>query len=289
MTTAQRFGPWISIFLLLLVVALNGALTLHNLHRIRAAEERQQSSIVFAAQTRQLLIDALDLEAGQRGYLLTDDPSYLQPYRTAKGRVPSDLADLRASLAHGHYKNTAGELESLFTAKIADADQTIALREKGYRLRAFVQVNNNDGKRLMDQIRTELGSLASVNDRNAAAGDVKEAVEDAIGVAVLSNAICLLFAALILALMYVLNGYLRREISGQQELVQRLDSRWSHLREVISQETLDLLADLSATAKQLFERYGDFLPQRGQEQTEKLRVTAEHAQRSLQQALHLDA
>ena len=45
----------------------------------------------------QRLKDVTDMETGQRGYLLTGDPSYLQPYADAKGRIGTDFADLRAA------------------------------------------------------------------------------------------------------------------------------------------------------------------------------------------------
>jgi len=38
-----------------------------------------------------VLKDLTDMETGQRGYLLTDNPSYLQPYNDAKGRIENDF------------------------------------------------------------------------------------------------------------------------------------------------------------------------------------------------------
>ena len=41
-----------------------------------------------------LLIDLLNAETGQRGYLLTSNPVYLQPYDTALSTVPADQQGL---------------------------------------------------------------------------------------------------------------------------------------------------------------------------------------------------
>jgi CHASE3 domain sensor protein len=46
-----------------------------------------------------VLKDLTDMETGQRGYL-TGDPSYLQPYTDAKGRIGTDFAGLRVGLVN---------------------------------------------------------------------------------------------------------------------------------------------------------------------------------------------
>src|SRR5262249_50189795 len=43
------------------------------------------------ASLRVVLGDAQDAETGQRGYILTRQPSFLQPYETARARVERDL------------------------------------------------------------------------------------------------------------------------------------------------------------------------------------------------------
>lgn len=42
-----------------------------------------------------LLSELKDAETGQRGYLLTGDDSYLEPYKTALGSIQTTLANLR--------------------------------------------------------------------------------------------------------------------------------------------------------------------------------------------------
>ena len=49
------------------------------------------------ASLRQVLADAQDAETGQRGFILTHQPSFLAPYRAASGRVERDLTPLQAT------------------------------------------------------------------------------------------------------------------------------------------------------------------------------------------------
>src|ERR1044072_9048408 len=62
-----------------------------------AAHQRQAQAVVrhtyqVISQLGSVLDDALDAETGQRGFLLTNDPRFLEPYRQARARIGSDLA-----------------------------------------------------------------------------------------------------------------------------------------------------------------------------------------------------
>src|SRR5258707_9069414 len=58
-------------------------------------ERAEQGWVVHTYQVidslRAVLADAADAETGERGYLLTRKPSYLQPFRAAKLRTARDL------------------------------------------------------------------------------------------------------------------------------------------------------------------------------------------------------
>ncbi|MGH9328533.1 MAG: CHASE3 domain-containing protein [Terriglobia bacterium] len=71
----------------------------------------------------------IDAETGQRGFLLTDDSRYLQPYNQAVKAIPGQMAQLNTLLAHrrGESENIA-QLDRLVNAKMAELRQTIILR-----------------------------------------------------------------------------------------------------------------------------------------------------------------
>jgi len=79
------------------------------------------------------------METGQRGYLLTGDPSSLAPYTDGKNRIGTAFASLRAGLANRteQERSIESKLESLAASKQAEMERTISLRQQGYRRRAF--------------------------------------------------------------------------------------------------------------------------------------------------------
>ena len=72
-------------------------------------------SSAIQAEMSGLLKDVTDMETGQRGYLLTGDDAYLQPYTEAKGRIEMDFASLRTGLSNRTQReqSLASQLESL--------------------------------------------------------------------------------------------------------------------------------------------------------------------------------
>ncbi len=144
-----------TIVLFCALIGYNASVASKNLRAIKDnAAQRLEASDVQAA-IHAVDLDLHAIESGQRGYLLTGDDSYLAPFTQAVANLPVHLSDLRSHLAGRPNEERAIEkqLESVAEAKIDDANETIRLRQKGYRHRAFVLVDSNRGKELMDQSR----------------------------------------------------------------------------------------------------------------------------------------
>ncbi len=118
---------------------------------------------------RAAILDVLttmqDIETGQRGYLLTNNPDYLGPYEEALRGLParqSRLLDLLKD--EEQYKASLSGLEQAIDAKLAETRETIDLQRAGRITQAVEVVRNNDGKRFMNEIRTVLSDLQSHTD-----------------------------------------------------------------------------------------------------------------------------
>lgn len=76
------------------IVALLGLTLVRYLtERQSAASAQAVTQTVATIDQLQAMLSALrDAETGQRGFLLTGDPSYLAPYNDAVGSVPANLA-----------------------------------------------------------------------------------------------------------------------------------------------------------------------------------------------------
>lgn len=109
---------------------------------------------------QQVMTAVADAETGQRGYLLTGDGKYLQPYRQAADKIEPLLGELRKRyIAQPDRLNVLNQLSSLIDAKRAEIEKTISLRERGSMAAALNIVETDDGRYTMESIRKMLAGL----------------------------------------------------------------------------------------------------------------------------------
>ena len=149
--------------MLLAFMACNAYLASNQLKQMNKIAALTLESSIIQAEISAVLKDLTDMETGQRGYLLTDDPSYLQPYNDAEGRIGTDFAGLRIALANRAEgeRSLESQLESLADSKQAEMERSISLRQQGYRHRAFMLVATNEGMEYMARARGLLSSLSA--------------------------------------------------------------------------------------------------------------------------------
>lgn len=109
-----------------------------------------------------MLTDFLNAETGQRGYIITGNSTYLDPYYSALASIGQTNSSLKI-LSAGDSNLTAGyqELQPLIAEKLAELNETIFLRSTQGFAAAQAAVNTNVGQIYMNQIRTIIGGMSS--------------------------------------------------------------------------------------------------------------------------------
>ncbi len=160
-------------------------------------------------------IQLLNLESGQRGYLLTGDQTYLAPYRKALNDLETQLAALRALYASQPVaKEAVARLESLVAGKTAELEKTIAARARGLDA-ALAVVRTGEGERLMNEIR---GVLAEMTQLQWDQLDVRQTRKREI---LDRNALAMAAVAAITALLIAMIAYFLYEDVAQRRRRQR--------------------------------------------------------------------
>ncbi|WP_423761482.1 diguanylate cyclase domain-containing protein [Burkholderia sp. NLJ2] len=182
------------------------------------ATVRRSTTVLPAARN---LLDALkDAETGQRGYLLTDDPKYLEPYRQGTRNAVTASEALRGALA-----NEPADLPLLEQlmhdrdAKLAEMAQTIALRDDVGHAAALAVIRTDVGQRVMDRFRAGMADLLGqwFNLREEAFVDLNRRLTK-------MGAAFSAFGLLVLALLLVTAHLQRRSMSAISSHVAALDS-----------------------------------------------------------------
>jgi CHASE3 domain sensor protein len=101
-----------------------------------------------------------EAETGQRGYLITGDDAFLEPYRNGSDTVLNVAKELRRlTTDNPHEQNRLDSAEPLIAAKLATLKQGIDIRKTGNIEETVKYVRGGDGKRQMDELRHVLGDM----------------------------------------------------------------------------------------------------------------------------------
>ena len=124
----------------------------------RTHEVKEELSAVL-----RLVVDA---ETGQRGYLITDDPVYLEPYQEATAQIEARLAKLDSLT-----KNSASQQQRMYELRRIEQDelavlqQTVQLDKEGRDLEAGQLMLSGVGRQRMDQFRRVVTDMEKEEDR----------------------------------------------------------------------------------------------------------------------------
>lgn len=138
------------------------------------AQDRTATVVIrthkILAALNQIETTMTDAETGQRGYLLSGDRQFLEPYAAAVGtghvayirRAPIHelLSSIRSLISPQSTEAVLlNRVDVLVRNKLAELKRTIALYEDGKREQALALVRAGQGKRIMDALRLTLSNL----------------------------------------------------------------------------------------------------------------------------------
>ena len=148
-----------------LPMAMLAALTLIGINeagfqRSHDALEHLAHSQTTHASVNRLLQSMLDAETGNRGYLLTGEESYLEPYEAAVSTVNENLTQLRTLvLGSAEDLEDFSQLSRQISRKLSEMELSLRLRRQGQEDAWKFVLSTDVGKQNMDAIRTHARAL----------------------------------------------------------------------------------------------------------------------------------
>lgn len=157
------FVALMTIALVMVVAAAAGIAD--GFQRIATATEAVETSYRTIAAANQVLAIARDSETGQRGYLLTGNESYLEPYRDARRKAPAAWAAFDALELAPEQAALRRDMRQTFLQKFDRNDLTVSMYQKGQAAEALRAMNTGIGKGIMDRLRAQVARFDTVEDR----------------------------------------------------------------------------------------------------------------------------
>jgi two-component system sensor histidine kinase/response regulator len=186
-----------------LIFALQFVLVIRSFVSIRhdtRQEQRAQQSVVSAIRLEKLV---LDLETGTRGYVITGDKRFLQPWQAAQRALPSEAAQLSA-LAPGPW---SAEIDRLWRSYVTDYSRPLVTLTARSPAAAQSEVAAGEGKRRVDRLRNLIDPFIERQNAIAArdVGRVEKAEHSGLYLGAIGSA--LRFVAIVAIVAYLLRWF----------------------------------------------------------------------------------
>ncbi|MGZ4816791.1 MAG: CHASE3 domain-containing protein [Terriglobales bacterium] len=149
----------------ILLTTLVGGVFVAQTYYLRDTFRSVEKSYLVEAQSRIIFKLIMDMETGLRGYLLTGEGRFLEPYRAAEPRIGPAISDLLNLVRSNPAQYRAVvRLQTYYDAWHAYSQRMIALRQRSGPVSDFRV--NLEGKELMDLLRRDNDEVAQVEQSN---------------------------------------------------------------------------------------------------------------------------
>ena len=149
--------------LALTILVVFGVVCYQSAIQFNESADARKHSYEVLRQLEATLSDMKDAETGQRGYLLTGNNRYLEPFQTALGSMKQRTKTLSSLTKDNiNQQHRIDILQPLIDSKFAEIQETIAIRGEAKGFDAALKVIRTDkGQQIMDGIRKTIGDMAS--------------------------------------------------------------------------------------------------------------------------------
>jgi signal transduction histidine kinase/CheY-like chemotaxis protein/CHASE3 domain sensor protein len=229
-----------------LAVALIGFFTFRSLKTREEAVERVTHTLQVIEQLATLQSTLKDAETGQRGFLLTGEERYLEPYANARAALTGIVNQLRRQASSAAQLDRIETLERLAIEKTAELGQTITMRRAGDIEGALGIVRSDRGKIAMDRFRALIAETENEERRLLASYQEQWQAAVTLSSLVSSGGSILLLVLLAAGAVLMSRDYRSRETeawvrAGQAGLSARIQGE--HRLDILGERVLQFLAD----------------------------------------------
>jgi PAS domain S-box-containing protein len=225
MSLKNRHKIIASLMVLVLLVTLMVTLTFRSYGQIKKAAEERRHTFIILAHSNELLSALKDAETGQRGYVLSGEEAFLQPYLGVRDSVTDHLEHLRQHTLDTTAKKSLDRLRPLINVLLQDMSQVIELRRSGDKAGAVQAVTSVRGKRLMDSIRNEISGISRIEE------DRLKKVEEEFQANMRSMLTMMIFSSMVTLILVCAFAYLIYRES-EQRLKNLVHLETAHLLEI---------------------------------------------------------
>jgi methyl-accepting chemotaxis protein len=217
------------------LMALIGAMAYRSINTLADTSQMVAHTHIVLQRIADVLNVLQDAEIGGRGYIITGDERFLEPYQQSETKIVAVVNDLRAQVADNpDQQKRIAQAEPIVVAKMSLTKRQIEMR-KARDLEAVTKlVQSGEGQKLMDDLRRIFGDMEQ-EERNLLrqrAAEVEAAVSNSTVSITLGTLLCLLIVS-------TAGILITRSLTSQiGAAVQQMQSSSSELQVASNQQTM---------------------------------------------------
>lgn len=237
MNRSWTFGKKIAVGFALsfVLMAMIGLLAFRSINTLSNTSQLVAHTHLVLERLADVLNVLQDAEIGGRGYIITGDDSFLQPYQNAETKIVAVVKDLRVLIADNPaQQKRITQAEPIIAAKMALTKRYIEMRKARETETVVKLVQAGEGQKLMDELRHIFGEMEQ-EERSLLkqrAAEVEAAVNNSTVSITLGTLMCLLIVS---AAGIIITRSLTSQIGTA---VQHMQSSSSELQVASNQQTM---------------------------------------------------
>ncbi|MDY7232390.1 methyl-accepting chemotaxis protein [Hyalangium rubrum] len=163
MSIGKKIGLGYGLSLLILLVVASVAYQIA--HQMTGTSEelfQERKRLRVLRDVRSLIVDA---ETGQRGFIITGDEKYLEPYSEAVEALKQNLPQLRQLMVGSSLQERLPRLEALIDTRLRQLEDNVRLRREKGMEPAMENIRGGTSLKTMQQIREEADSMLATGEQ----------------------------------------------------------------------------------------------------------------------------
>jgi len=241
---AAGFGLLLTILIIISVISFQTALKFIETSRL------ETKARVILKKLEIVLAGITDAETGQRGYIITGDERYLEPYHTAIANIDYEVEELSKLIRDNpDHQRKLDALKPLLAEKLAGLNERIGLRKnKGFEA-AAQEVRSGKGRMVMDKIRKIITEIEDAEKKFLKQRSTK--VETSANRTIF---IIIFGSSLAFVIVGIASLITNRELTSRKRAKEELKKAYAELEQRVVKRTAELSAINESLQREITER-----------------------------------
>ncbi len=206
----------------LAIFSIIGLIAYRGTHQLVKSAREETHTHQVLSELGEILSLTKDAETGQRGYILTGESRYLEPYQTAIKKIEQKTKDVRElTIDNSDQQRNLDRLEPVIRDRLAVLKEVLDLRQAEGLEAAVALIRKDRGRQLMDEIRRNIGQMESKEQEllRLHAGLAETAANDTLSSITLGVPVALVLLTL---LGILLNRHISKPLNGVSKVAEKI-------------------------------------------------------------------